>query len=435
MTPSRGYLLYFEAPQGREGVFSQQEKEVLAQINQKVAAADSLPEILEFLFSESGEIFSGDRLGLAFLEEEGKRAKAHWSCAAYRPLLLQQGYSEDLSGSSLAEILSSGRLRIIADLEQYLQDHPRSVSTKLLVKEGVRSSLTCPLRVEGRPVGFFFRSSRRPDAFDRHQALLQMAIAERLSQAVEKAWRIEQLQEANRAYLELLGFVSHELKSPLASIVTDVRLLADGYLGPLPAEPLRKAKRMQVKAEYLLTLVREYLDLARLEGGALSPNVQGGADWVADVIEPALEIVAPQIEAAKMAVHKQYPPHLPAEVDVELAKIVLVNLLSNAAKYGREGGKIEIAATADGGGLRCSVTNEGPGFAAEERGALFRKFSRLKAPELARRKGTGVGLYTCWRIATLHGGKMSADSQPGAWARFAIEIPQPPRLPTAALEG
>ena len=95
------------------------------------------------------------------------------------------------------------------------------------MREGVRSSLTCPLVVEGRVVGFLFRDSRRPQAFDAHHVQLEMAISERLSQAVEKAWRIEQLTAANHAYLEMLAFVSHEIKNPIASLVTDTRLLAD----------------------------------------------------------------------------------------------------------------------------------------------------------------------------------------------------------------
>ena len=69
-----------------------------------------------------------------------------------------------------------------------------------------------------------------------------MAITERLSQAVEKAWRIEQLEEANHAYTQMLGFVSHELKSPVASMVTDAQLLTQGYLGDLTPRAARQAR-------------------------------------------------------------------------------------------------------------------------------------------------------------------------------------------------
>jgi len=77
--------------------------------------------------------------------------------------------------------------------------------------------------------------------------------------------------------------------------------------------------------------------------------------------------------------------------------------------------------------LAVTVWNEGPGFPESERGKLFRKFSRLQVPELLRRKGSGVGLYTSWRIVNLHGGRISARSEPGAWAEFSFTIPQPLR--------
>ena len=149
------------------------------------------------------------------------------------------------------------------------------------MREGVRSNLTCPLSVEGSVVGFIFRSSREADTYHSKHIELQMAIAERLSQAVEKAWRIEQLEHANYAYMQMLGFVSHELKSPVASMVTDARILADGYLGEISPTQKVKLERLIRKGEYLLDLVREYLDLAHVEGGELeaAPAAQRVDVW------------------------------------------------------------------------------------------------------------------------------------------------------------
>ena len=81
--------------------------------------------------------------------DDGRRVAAQWTRTEYEPVLLKQGYSEDLSQSSLRTVLESGSPRIIYDLEAYLQEHPRSASTRLLVREGVRSSRTCALVVPG----------------------------------------------------------------------------------------------------------------------------------------------------------------------------------------------------------------------------------------------------------------------------------------------
>ncbi len=413
--------------------FTDTERDVLRTVNQQVAAKVSLVDVVDFLFEHTSGIFPFDRIGLAFVEEDARRVVSHYARAVYEPVLLGTGYTEDLRGSSLEAVLKAGTPRVIDDLAQYLREHPRSRSTRLLVSEGVRSSLTCPLVVEGRVVGFMFRSSRAAHAYTRRHVELQLAISERLSQAVEKAWRIDQLEAANYAYGEMLGFVSHELKNPVASMITDARLLAQGYLGELTDVQRAKTERMIKKGEYLLDLVREYLDLARVEGGELELAARGGVHFVDDVAEPCIEIVRGQLEERGMRLETELPKKaLVVECDPALLRIVLVNLLSNAIKYGNEGGLVKLSAKHTGKTFGVSVWNEGPGFSSDQRLHLFRKFSRLDAPELKGRHGTGLGLYNAWRIVQLHRGHIRADSKPGQWAEFLFELPQPLGITPAA---
>ncbi|MFA4964335.1 MAG: GAF domain-containing sensor histidine kinase [Thermoleophilia bacterium] len=420
-----------------------EERTLLRQVNQKVAARPSLRAIVDYLFERTQALIPCDRLGLAFVDEAGVRVTSYYNRASYEHLLIDKDYSEALNGSSLEAVLETGQPRIIDDLEAYLVEHPRSRSTRLLVKEGVRSSLTCPLSVEGRIVGFVFRSSRQAHTYRTRHIELQMAITERLSQAVEKAWRIEQLEEANHAYTQMLGFVSHELKSPVASMVTDAQILAQGYLGELTPEQKTKVESMARKGQYLLTLVREYLDLARVEGGELLIEPHSRVDVTAEVIGEAVELVRPQVDAHGMALAVDLPPG-PAPLvccDATLLRIVLVNLLDNAVKYGNEGGEIRVGlkvteTRADRPEkLQISVYNEGPGFSAGQRNLLFRRFSRLDDPALKTRRGTGVGLYNAWRVVQLHKGHISAESKQGEWAKFSFEIPALPDCPVQPSAG
>lgn len=418
-------------PLGARRSITAEERALLHAVNQKIAARPSLRAIIDYLYEDTQTLIPCDRLGLALVDERGEFVTSFYTRAGYTPLHIDAEYRQPLRGSSLAGVLDSGLPRIIDDLEEYLRLHPGSRSTKLLVKEGVRSSLTSPLLVEGHVVGFIFHSARRPNAYHSRHVELQTAISERLSQAVEKAWRIERLEEANRAYAQMLGFVSHELKSPVASMVTDARLLTQGYLGRLEPEQVAKIEGMARKGEYLLALVREYLDLARVEGGDLRLDSRTGVDVVKDVVAPALDVVRSQMEARHMRLVSELPDEgaLLACCDATLLRIVLVNLLDNAVKYGDEGGEIRLSAgivdatSDDPGRLRVSVFNEGPGFSPAQRNKLFRRFSRLDDPALKSRRGTGVGLYSAWRIAQLHGGVITADSKHGAWARFTLEIP------------
>ena len=299
-------------------------------------------------------------------------------------------------------------------------------STELLIKEGIRSNLTCPLVLNGEVVGILFRSARQPHAFDDHQACLHLAMAERLARAVRAAIQIERLEAANHAYMEMLAFVSHELKNPISSLVTDARLVEEGYLGDVNPAQARKLAGVQRKGTYLLELIREYLDLARIEGGELKPYLRPGTDLVEEVVEPGVEMVAEEIDDAGMQLVKLLPESsVGVECDPGLLRVVLINLLGNAAKYGRERGTIRLHVSRSPDRLAIFVWNEGPGFPPEQSHRLFRKFSRLDTPGMQHKRGTGVGLYNAWKIVRLHGGRIRARSEPGRWAEFWFEIPQP----------
>ena len=409
--------------------FTAAENRALAAVNQKVAAGSTLAEVMNLVFDATREICPCDRIGVALLEDEG-RIVSHWVRASYEPVLLGGGYSEGLAGSSLAEVIASGRPRVIADLEAYLAEHPASASSALLVREGVRSSMTCPLSVEGRAVGVMFRSSRLRGAYDDRQVRLHLAIAERVAQAVEKAWRIERLTAATRAYAEMLGFVSHELKNPLASIVMDARILTGGYLGEISKKQAEVVERMARKSRHLLALLRDYLDLAQIDGPEFSLSIAPGADLVADVIEPAVELVASELEDRGSRLVRDLPTGpIPVSCDPVLLRIVVANLVGNAAKYGNPGGEVRVEARREEGAFSVSVWNEGPGFPESERPRLFRRFYRLDTAATRDRRGSGLGLYTCRRIVELHGGRIRAASEPGRWAEFTFTIPDPPSEP------
>jgi signal transduction histidine kinase len=422
-----------------------EERTILRTVNQKIAARPSLRAIVDYLFEHTQGLIPCDRIGLAFVDERGERVTSYYTRANYEHLAIDKGYSEALQQTSLSEVLATGQPRIIGNLELYLEARPRSRSTKRLVQEGVRSNLTCPLSVEGRVVGFIFRSSRRTYTYRPRHIELQMAISERLSQAVEKAWRIEQLEELNHAYTQMLGFVSHELKSPVASMVTDAQLLSQGYLGDVSEPQQSKLKGIVRKGMYLLGLVNEYLDLARVEGGELQTDLRSRVNVNEDVVEAAIELVRPQIDMHGVSLVTELPVEPVPLIccDATLLRIVLVNLLDNAVKYGNEGGEIRLSAEltharrGSSSKLKVSVWNEGPGFRQAEKNKLFRRFSRLDDPALKTRRGTGVGLYNSWRIIQLHKGRITAESKHGEWAKFCFEIPATPdcAVPPAAEQG
>ena len=174
----------------------QREEELarLMQITERINRGLALEEILDFLYEEMRSAIPYDRVGLALIDPQRRTVISRWS-RSDGTVLLRQGYAARLRGSSLQQIVDTGQPRIINDLEAYLEEKPDSRSTMLIVDEGLRSSLTCPLIVEGRPVGFVFFSSTLKDTYrDVHVAFFQQ-IAGQLSTIVEKGRLYDELAE------------------------------------------------------------------------------------------------------------------------------------------------------------------------------------------------------------------------------------------------
>jgi diguanylate cyclase (GGDEF)-like protein len=191
------------------------EATALIQLGEKVNTGLILEEVLEQIFDSFQSIVPYNRIGCSMIEDDARTVRAVWARSLHAKPKLGVGYSAPLAGSSLAGILETGRPRIINDLEEYLRQHPSSESTQLIVAEGVRSSLTCPLVAVGKRVGFVFFSSDQPNAYSDHHVELLMRIAGQLSLVVEKG----------RLCADLL-----QVKADLEAALTQVATL-DGLTG------------------------------------------------------------------------------------------------------------------------------------------------------------------------------------------------------------
>lgn len=182
----------------------------LAEITERVNAGLVLDDVLERIYETFRSVIPYDRIGLALLEDDGETMRARWARSESAEIKLAVGYSAKLAGSSLAEILSSGRSRILNDLGAYLEDHPQSESTRLIVEEGMRSSLTCPLVALGKPIGVLFFSSLEKGTYrEIHQGQF-LRLASQVSIVVEKSRLYEELLALNRRMQGMHGMLAHE---------------------------------------------------------------------------------------------------------------------------------------------------------------------------------------------------------------------------------
>lgn len=172
--------------------------DLVARILEKINEARSLPEVLEQIFSDLETLVPYDRIGYARIDPSEGIVRAEWAASRNLEIHLPVGFSAPLKGSSLERLTREEEgVRVINDLEYYSNENPQSESTRLILKEGIRSSLTLPLRAFGRPVGFLFFSSTRKSVYTRkHQRILQL-LRNQLSIIIEKSQLMDDLQEAN----------------------------------------------------------------------------------------------------------------------------------------------------------------------------------------------------------------------------------------------
>ncbi|MBI4617041.1 MAG: diguanylate cyclase [Planctomycetes bacterium] len=162
------------------------------------SSGDLLKEILDRVFESFGNLIPFDRIGAALIEPGGETARSIYARSKGTEIHIPVGYSAPLAGSSLAQIVASGKPRIINDLAAYLEEHPDSESTRHILAEGIRSSLTCPLFSRRRPVGFLFFSSQKPGTYSHEHTDMFILIAGQIGNMIDKSLLYEDLLETKR---------------------------------------------------------------------------------------------------------------------------------------------------------------------------------------------------------------------------------------------
>lgn len=394
----------------------------LAGVTAQVNSGLILDEVLNHVYDAFRGVIPYDRIGFSLIEENGMTVRARWARSEALEMKIPKGYSAPLAGSSLQAIIETGTPRILNDLEEHLRAHPDSDSTRRIVEEGVRSSLTCPLIAMGKPIGFMFFSSRKPNTYKNAHVEVYLQIAGQLSMMVEKGRLYQQLLELNETKNRFLGMAAHDLRNPLGSIKGFASLLLGGFVGSLTEEQLDILHRVRLACDRMLGLMNELLNVSAIEAGRLDLQMED-LDLAACLRE-CRDDNNPLAGAKSIRIGLDLPAQLPSvRADVQRIHQVLTNLVTNAIKYSHRDTLITIGARAAEGEIQVWVEDQGLGIPEEEIPKIFTEFGRASARPTAGESSTGLGLAIVKRMVEMHGGRVWVESQVGVGSRFTFTLP------------
>ncbi|MGF1504515.1 MAG: GAF domain-containing protein [Anaerolineae bacterium] len=299
-----------------------------------------------------------------------------------------------------------------------------------LKEEGFTNVMVAPLVSRSRLLGAMSvlddRASRWFSAAD---ADLMEALATQVSIALDNANLFAELEEradelavANQLKTEFLANISHELRTPMNSIIGFTDALVAGTYGELNDKQQDRIVKVRKNAGHLLTLINDLLDLSRIEAGRLSLEFES-VD-VPSVIDMICATIEPQIAAKGLDLIRDYAPDVPAaSLDEQRFKQILINLLSNAIKFTEEGSITVRVQPAGEDVLQVNVIDTGIGISPEDKAIIFDEFRQVDGSSTRQYEGTGLGLAISRKLIEMMGGRIWVESALGEGSSFYLLIP------------
>jgi PAS domain S-box-containing protein len=286
------------------------------------------------------------------------------------------------------------------------------------VVAGMAAGMWLPVMSETRVQGgfeFFDRENREPD--DELLTVLMSVVA----QIGHYTQRRHAEEEAERVKTEFFSLISHELRSPLTSIIGYTEILAETEADRLTDEGRRFLEVVERNGRRELRLVQDLLMLVRIEAGTFS--IEPGLADLKQIAEDSIEAARPSAERQGVGLSLQGQPVPEFEADPQRLGQVIDNLLTNAIKFSPDGGEVAVRLHRENGSALIEVSDTGMGVPADAKERLFERLFRTKGATTMQIPGTGLGLSIVKAIVDAHGGGIELESQEGEGTTFRIDLP------------
>ena len=396
------------------------EHQILLEITSKINEGLLLDDVLNYIYNSFRIIIPYDRIGVAFLQDD--KLTAHWAKTDALKIAIKKGYTLRLDETSLKTVMETETPRILNDLEEHLKQRPQSQSTKDIMSEGIRSSLTCPLIASSKPIGFIFFSSKEKNTYQNIHTQLFLHIAKRVAVAIEKSRLYEKYVELNDLKNKFLGMAAHDLRNPLHAIKGNIQIIKEKMLGEVNEKQVESLSLIESTCDKMLNIINNFLDVSAIEAGKfqLKKEQVKIKEYLKKVFEFNYQLAKSKSIELKLDLEENLP-----EINLDKIRIsqVLVNLISNAIKYSHENTTITIKAAKKNNMLEINIIDEGQGIPEKELTKLFDFFSKTSVKPTGAETSTGLGLAIAKIIVNEHGGKIWAANNPQKGCTFSFSIP------------
>jgi PAS domain S-box-containing protein len=362
------------------------------------------------------------------VEETGFNAVLREATGEAGEAMKAQKHSLPVGSSSIVgEVTQIGKYVVVNDAE----NSPIHKKNPLLPE--TRAEAAIPLRIGSRIIGALDIQATQVGAFHEDDIAVLQALADQVAVAIDNARSYElsqqavmEMREIDRLKSQFLANMSHELRTPLNSIIGFSRVILKGIDGPVTELQQQDLTAIYNSGQHLLGLINDILDLSKIEAGKM--ELAFDEVNMSDVTNSVLSTMTGLIKDKPITLRRVIQPDLPSvRADAIRIRQVMINLLSNAAKFTDEGEivvSLEVKpGMADRPELVVSVTDTGPGIAPQDQGKLFQPFSQVDDSPTRKTGGTGLGLSICQHLIQMHGGRIGVNSTMGKGSTFYFTLP------------
>jgi PAS domain S-box-containing protein len=403
---------------------SEERFRMLDRIGQATRAQTDATEVMATTARLLGEYLGATRCAYADVEADSNRftIRSDWTAEGVPSSV--GVYVLDMFGTHAASNLRRGQHLVVRDVDRELGDEGGG---RMFNAIGIKAIICAGLVKGDRLVAMMAVHQATPRNWTPQEISLIADVVDRCWAHIERVRDAAMLREQDRHKDEFLATLAHELRNPLAPIKYALAMMRRARDG---SRAMQAQDVIDRQVSQMARLIDDLLDLSRINRGLVQLQLERVS--IAPLVQAALEVARPAIDAAKHHLQVQLPEEdLVIEVDPTRIVQVIGNLLGNAAKYTPDGGSIRLAAWRAGHKLVLEVADNGIGIPPEQQGRLFQMFTQLHHSTTRAKGGLGIGLSLVKNLVQMHGGNVAVTSGGlDEGSTFTVELPLVEAVPT-----